>query len=216
MRPLIVAITGASGVAYGVKLVRFLLKSGRRVALVISEAGRLVIHEELGIALKSYTRTEDFSDLFGLKTADLFETYSPKDFSAPIASGSYPTDGMVIIPCSMGTLAAVANGISQNLVHRAADCVLKEGRKLVVVPRETPLNAIHLENMLKLSRLGVSVLPAMTGFYSGIQTVDGMVDFIVGKVLDQIKIPHMLYPRWTGPQQTKAEKSGVRTDEKLG
>ena len=124
--------------------------------------------------------------------------FSPKDFTAPIASGSYPTQGMIVIPCSMGTLGAIAAGVSQNLIHRAADCTLKEGRKLVMVPRETPLNAIHLENMLKLSRLGVRIVPAMPGFYSGAKSLEDMIDFMVGKVLDQFEFEHALYPRWVG------------------
>ena len=120
------------------------------------------------------------------------------DFTAPVASGSYPTEGMVIIPCSMGTLGAVASGLSQNLIHRAADCTLKEGRKLILVPREMPLSAIHLENMLKLSRLGVKIVPPMPAFYSGQQKISDLVDFVVGKVLDQMGVTHALYPRWVG------------------
>ncbi|MSR77254.1 MAG: UbiX family flavin prenyltransferase [Candidatus Omnitrophica bacterium] len=199
MMPLIVGITGASGVLYAVRMVQMLTESGISIALVISEAARLVFKEELGISLKSYTREEDLIPVFGEKSRGLLTAYSAKDFSAPIASGSYPTRGMVIIPCSMGTLGALAAGMSQNLIHRAADCVIKEGRRLVLVPRETPLSAIHLENMLKLARLGVRVVPAMPGFYSGIQSVQDLVDFMVGKVLDQLDISHTLYPRWTGP-----------------
>ena len=116
---------------------------------------------------------------------------------------------MVIMPCSMGTLGAIASGVSQNLVHRAADCTLKEGRKLVLVPRETPLNAIHLENMLKLSRLGVSMVPAMPAFYSGAQSLGEMVDFMVGKVLDQLGIAHALYPRWIGHERNEKTSAGV-------
>ncbi len=197
MKPYIVAMTGASGAVYGVRLVKVLLEMGHRIALVISEPARLVIREELGIGLKSLTRREDLTPLFGTELS-LLEAYSPKDFAAPIASGSYPTQGMVILPCSMGTLGAIASGVSQNLIHRAADCVLKEGKKLILAPRETPLNAIHLENMLKLARLGVRIVPAMPGFYSGTKTLEDAVDFVVGKVLDQWEIPHALYPRWTG------------------
>jgi len=105
---------------------------------------------------------------------------------------------MIVAPCSMGTLGALASGMSMNLIHRAADCVIKEGRKLVLVPRETPLSAIHLENMLKLSRLGVRIVPAMPGFYAQAQSLIDIVDFMVGKILDQFEIPHTLYPRWTG------------------
>lgn len=194
MKPIIVGMTGASGVLYGVRLVKILLEMDRKVDLVISEPARLVIREEMGKA---------HSEIFP-SSANL-ELHSPKDFSAPIASGSYPVEAMIIIPCSMGTLGAIASGLSQNLIHRAADCVIKEGRKLVLVPRETPLSAIHLENMLKLARLSVSIVPAMPGFYSGAESLSEVVDFMVGKVLDQIGISHALYPRWVG--MTKLEKS---------
>lgn len=198
MKPYVVAITGASGVIYGVRLVQALTGMGHRVELIISDSGRLVIREETGLALRSLTQTEDLIPLFGESIRGLLTAHSHKDFSAPVASGSYPTAGMIVVPCSMGTLGAIAGGISQNLIHRAADCMLKEGRKLVIVPRETPLNAIHLENMLKLARLGVRMVPAMPAFYSGAQDLNEIVDFMTGKVLDQLEIPHTLYPRWTG------------------
>lgn len=197
-RPWVVGITGASGVCYGVRLTRFLLSAGRPVILIVSEAARLVIREELGISLRGFSSKEDFVDLIGGDGLDLLEIYSPRDFSAPVASGSYPTEGMVVIPCSAGTLGAIASGVSQHLIHRAADCTLKEGRPLILVPRETPLHAIHLENMLKLARLGVRIVPPIPGFYSGAQDLDGMVDFVIGKVLDQMNVPHALYARWTG------------------
>ncbi len=196
MRPYVVAFTGASGIRYGVRMVQVMTELELPVELIISDAARLVFHEEMGFSPKSFSRREDFSELF--PKTDRLTLHSPKDFTAAPASGSYPTSGMIVIPCSMGTLGAVASGISQNLVHRAADCTLKEGRKLVIVPRETPLNAIHLENMLKLARLGVRVVPAMPAFYSGAGTIEDMVDFVVGKVLDQFEIAHALYPRWTG------------------
>lgn len=198
MKPTIVAMTGASGAVYGIRLVKALAELGHEIALVISEAARLVIKEEIGISLKGYAQCEAMSELFGDDIATRVTAYSPKDLAAPIASGSYPTEGMVIVPCSMGTLGALASGVCQNLIHRAADCTLKEGRKLVLVPRETPLSAIHLENMLKLSRLGVRIVPAMPGFYSGTPSVEGMIDFVVGKTLDQLGIVHSLYPRWVG------------------
>lgn len=198
MKPYVVALTGASGIVYGVRLVQVLAELGYPMELVISDSARLVIREETGLALKSGTRTEDLIPLFGEKIQGLVKAHSCKDFTASIASGSYPTSGMVIVPCSMGTLAAAANGMSQNLIHRAADCILKEGRRLVIVPRETPLSAIHLENMLKLARLGARIVPAMPGFYSGAQSVQEIVDFMVGKILDQLEISHGLYPRWTG------------------
>ena len=200
MPPYIVAITGASGVVYGVRLVQALAGLGSEIHLIISEQARLVIHEELRITAKSYTQKEHLAEIFGREAMEKVQAYSPKDFAAPAASGSFPTKGMIIVPCSMGTLGAIASGFSQNLIHRAADCIIKEGRPLVIVPRETPLSAIHLENMLKLARLGVRVVPAMPGFYSGAQNLSDVVDFMTGKILDQLNVPHALYPRWTGTE----------------
>lgn len=198
MKPVVVAFTGASGIRYGLRTVEVLLAQGRPVELIVSEAARLVLREETSQSARAYTRPEDFKDFFPADSLKLLKVHSPKDFTASVASGSYPTAGMIIVPCSMGTLGAVANGISQNLIHRAADCTIKEGGRLVIVPRETPLSAIHLENMLKLARLGVRIVPAMPGFYSGTSNLDEMVDFMAGKILDQMDIPHALYPRWTG------------------
>ncbi|MBI3312864.1 MAG: UbiX family flavin prenyltransferase [Candidatus Omnitrophica bacterium] len=199
-------MTGASGAVYGVRLVQALAELGKEIAVVISEPARLVIREEMNISLKSFTRQEELSRIFGPEAAPHITAYSPKDFSAPIASGSYPVEGMIIVPCSMGTLGAIASGVSQNLIHRAADCVLKENRPLILVPRETPLNAIHLENMLKLSRAGAKIVPAMPAFYSGAQNLNEIIDFMAGKVLDQLGLTHALYPRWTGSRsQTQTE-----------
>lgn len=163
------------------------------VELVISDTAKIVMKEELGM----------FPDQFLAECkhdseTELMKQHEFHDFTAPIASGSYPTEGMIIIPCSMGTLGAIASGLSQNLIHRAADCTMKEGRKLILVPRETPLSAIHLENMLKLARLGVRFVPAMPAFYGAQQKVEDLIDFMVGKVLDQLGISHALYPRWVG------------------
>jgi len=205
MKPYIVGITGASGVVYAIRLVQFLLENGRRVSLVLSDAGRLVIREELGITLKNSTQKEGWEPLLGGASLKNLEVFSPKDFTAPIASGSYPVEGMFVIPCSMGTLGAIAGGLSQNLIHRAADCVVKEGKRLVLVPRETPLSAVHLENMLKLSRLGVRIVPAMPGFYSGVRSLEEMIDFMVGKVLDQFDLDHALFPRWTGIRPNQSD-----------
>lgn len=207
MKPIIVAMTGASGAVYGVRVVQALVQAGKRVALVISEAARLVIREELQSQPASYLNAEALETIFGSTVRGHLEVYSPRDFTAPIASGSYPIEAMVIVPCSMGTLGAVASGLSQNLIHRAADCILKENRRLVVVPRETPLHAGHLENMLKLARLGARMVPAMPGFYSGVKSIDDLVDFMAGKILDQLNVTHSLYPRWTGPTAA-SEASG--------
>lgn len=204
MSSLVVAITGASGVVYGKRLVEWLVENNRPVDLVISETAKLVIQEELGFKITRYHEGA-LENLFGPSAASFIKIHSARDFSAPIASGSYPASGMVIIPCSMGTLGSIASGVSQNLIHRAADCALKENRKLILVPRETPLSAIHLENMLKLTKMGARMVAAMPGFYSGARSVDEIVDFLVGKVLDQLEIPHTLYPRWTGKKSTVPE-----------
>lgn len=202
MKSVIVALTGASGICYGFRTAESLTALGHPVHLIVSESARLVIREETSFGSKSFTRPEDFKEIFSEKALSLIQVHNPKDFTAPVASGSYPVAGMIVTPCSMGTLGAIASGLSQNLIHRAADCVIKEGRRLVLVPRETPLSAIHLENMLKLARLGVRIVPAMPGFYSGAQTVEDMVDFVVGKTLDQLDIAHTLYPRWVGSEKT--------------
>lgn len=198
MKPYVVGITGASGAIYGIRFVQVLAGLGQEVALVVSDAARLVIQEELGVTLASLTEKESFRAFFEPRVLERISLYSNKDFTTPIASGSYPTQGMVIIPCSAGTLGHVASGAVTNLIHRAAECALKEGRRLVVVPRETPLSAIQLENLLKLARAGAKVLPASPAFYSGAETIQDLVDFVVGKVLDSLEIPHAVYPRWTG------------------
>ena len=197
-RPYIVAITGASGAIYGVRFVEVLVGLGHTVALVISESAKTVLKEELDIDLGDL-RNPALHLLFkGDISAGRLSYYYHGDFTAPIASGSFPTAGMSVIPCSTTTLGRIACGISQTLIERAAECTIKEGRKLVLVPRETPLNAIHLENMLKLARLGVSIVPAMPGFYSGPKAMTEMIDFVVGKTLDVMGIAHGLYPRWVG------------------
>jgi 4-hydroxy-3-polyprenylbenzoate decarboxylase len=197
-KPLIVAITGASGSIYGLRFVRAVTELGHSIALTISESAALVLREELGIEISNLKTSDFLTSLFPQETLDRISYYPYHQMTAPIASGSYPTQGMVIIPSSTATFARIANGISQSLVERAAECVIKEGRKLVLVPRETPLSAIHLENLLKLARLGVRIVPAIPAFYSGAQKIEELVDFVIGKVLDQFEIPHALYPRWTG------------------
>ncbi|MFD1774158.1 UbiX family flavin prenyltransferase [Paenibacillus rhizophilus] len=189
----VVGITGASGAIYGIRLTETLLSLGRTVHLVISNAGWRVLKEELGWNVSD--REGVLNEQFRGRPGSLF--YHPvANIGASIASGSFRTEGMIIMPCSMGTLSAVANGSSDNLMTRAADVMLKEGRTLVLVPRETPLHAIHLENMLKLSRLGVRIIPAMPAFYFGPQTMDDLINFMVGKVLDSFGIDHALFRRW--------------------
>ena len=192
-KPWIVGITGASGVIYGVKLVQFLLTSGYKVHLVVTEAGWRVLQDELD--WETTKRKEMLSKHFGNETGQL--TYHPiQDIGASIASGSFQTEGMVISPCSMGTLSSIAHGTSGNLLERAADVVLKEGRRFLVVPRESPLSSIHLENMLKLSRMGTVIIPAMPAFYHKPVSLEELTDFMVGRVLDSMHIDHDLYRRW--------------------
>jgi 4-hydroxy-3-polyprenylbenzoate decarboxylase len=180
----IVGITGASGVVYSKRLLEILNELNIDTHLVISRAGYLVIKRELKM---------DVVDLKKLATV----IYDNEDLMAPISSGSFDVDAMIVIPASMKTISSISVGISSNLITRAADVQIKENRKLILVPRETPLNAIHLENLAKLAKLGVTILPAMPGFYHDPESIESIVDFIVGKILDQLKIDHNLYKRWT-------------------
>ena len=180
---IIIAITGGSGVIYGIKLIESLNLLKLETHLVISEWGEKTIKIETNL---------DINYVKKLSTS----WYDNKNMAAPISSGSFKTDGMVIIPCSMKTLASIANGLDDSLISRAASVCIKENRKLVVVPRETPLSKIHLENMVKLSELGVSILPAMPGFYFHPNTIDDLLSHIVGKVLDQFDIDNNMFKRW--------------------
>ncbi len=188
----IVAITGASGVIYGVTLVRVLLTKGYEVHLVISEPACLVLQQELGWEIGN---NPGFSLRQFFTEGELF-LYNNSDIAARIASGSFITDGMIIIPCTMSTLAAVATGSSNNLIERAADVMLKERRPLVLVPRETPLSSIHLRNMLTLADMSVAIVPAMPAFYHHPETIDELVSFIVGKTLDVLRIAHEEFKRY--------------------
>lgn len=192
-----VALTGASGMPYGIRLIECLLGSGARVQLLYSQVAQIVAKQEMDLALpaRAAELQAAFSGRFNAQPGRL-EVYGRDEWFAPLASGSSPPDAMVICPCSMGTLAAVAAGLAQNLIERAADVVLKEGRKLVLVPRETPFSVIHLENMLKLARAGAVILPPNPGFYNHPQSVQDLVDFVVARVLDQIGIEHQLMRRW--------------------
>jgi flavin prenyltransferase len=199
-KPIIVAITGASGSVYGLRLVYVLAELGHQIALTVSEGARVVMREEHGLMLRTIENDEFLRGLYPEHVINRITYYAPGNLAAPIASGSYPTRGMFVMPASTNTFSKMANGISDTLVERAAECVMKEGRQLIVVPRETPLSAIHLENLLKLARLGVRIVPAVPGFYAGAHQVDELVDFVVGKTLDQLQIEHTLYRRWTGSQ----------------
>ncbi|WP_062046789.1 UbiX family flavin prenyltransferase [Bacillus sp. JCM 19034] len=188
-----VGITGASGAQYGIRLVQKLLSISCKVHLVLTEAAWQVFQLELN--LDTSNREKLLNQLFS-ENSERLQIHSLNDYSAAIASGSYQHDGMVIIPCSMGTLSSIASASSNNLLERAADVMLKEKRKLIIVPRETPLNEIHLENMLKLSKMGVTILPAMPGFYQQPTDINDLIDFVVGKVLDNLGVDHSLFTRW--------------------
>ncbi len=192
-----VAITGASGSLYGLRLVELLLGTGQHVELMVSKAAQLVIATETNLKLPSRPEemTQALASYYKIDQP-LLTVYAKEDWMSPLASGSSVPAAMVICPCSSGTLAAIANGLSQNLIERAADVVIKEQRKLIIVSRETPLSVIHLENMLKLARLGVMILPAAPGFYHRPNTVEELVDFVVARVLDQLDIKHQLLARW--------------------
>lgn len=196
MNNIVVGITGASGSIYGLRLVEELLRAGKTVSLLLTSAGRQVTAFETGLQL-----AEDSADC-QRQLRDHFQVneqlvhYPLNDFFAPVASGSSAPDAVVICPCSMGTAARIAAGLSDNLLERVADVVLKEGKRLLLVPRETPFNQIHLQNLLRLSQAGAQVLPAMPGFYQKPQSVEEMIDFVVGKVLDSLGVEHQLFKRW--------------------
>ena len=192
------ALTGASGMPYGLRLLDCLLAADCQVQLLYSQASQVVARQEMDFDLPSRPSEAKAALLahFPHANPDKLAVYGREEWFAPVASGSNPPDAMIVCPCSMGTLAAIAQGLADNLIERAADVVLKEGRKLVLVPRETPFSAIHLENMLRLSRAGAVILPPSPGFYQHPQSVQDIVDFVVARVLDQIGVPHALMQRW--------------------
>ncbi len=195
----VVGITGASGSIYGIRLIEELLRLDCQVHLIITEAGWRVLKEEMG--WETSRRAAALEQRFGEAVQNGRLVFHPNaDIGATIASGSFRVQGMVIMPCSMGTLSSIAHGSSNNLMARAADVMMKENRTLLLVPRETPLHAIHLENMLTLARLGVRMIPAMPAFYYKPQSMAEMIDFMVGKVLDNMNIEHDLYRRWGDEQ----------------
>ncbi len=180
---IVVGMTGGSCTLYGVGLLKALEQLNIETHLIVSRMGEQVLNHECGLSLK---------ELQAMAT----RSYDITDLGAAVSSGSFKTDGMVVIPCSMNTLAAVAGGVSSNLIQRAADVTIKERRRLVLVPREMPLSPIHLENMLKLSRLGVTIMPASPGFYHKPQTIGDLVEIMVGRTLDQLGIEGNLFKRW--------------------
>ncbi|MHB1677623.1 MAG: flavin prenyltransferase UbiX [Sulfuriferula sp.] len=196
-RSVTLAFTGASGMPYGIRLLQSLLAADVSVYLLVSSAAQIVAKQELDLSLPG--RAQELQDFLVQRYSTApgqLQVFGREEWFAPVASGSNPADAMVICPCSMGSLAAIAQGLSDNLIERAADVCIKEQRKLILVPRETPYSALHLENMLKLARLGVVILPPNPGFYHHPQTIEDLVDFVVARILDQLFVPHQLMARW--------------------
>lgn len=192
--PIVLGLTGASGAPYAVSLLRELLKAERNVSLIISKFGWRLLRTE-----SSINDIDALQDAVGKKAWEKFvRVHENDDRGAQPASGSWPTAGMVICPCSMGTLSAVSVGSSRSLIERAADVTLKERRKLILVPRETPMSAIHLENMLRLARAGAIVMPAAPGYYNKPQSIQDLVDFMVARILDHLDVEHSIGKRWSG------------------
>lgn len=211
--PITVAISGASGTIYGLRMLQVLLENNYKVDFVISESASKVAHSEINLTLSlnpSILKEQVLSYLKNQKH-DLLTVWAHNDISASISSGSYRSQGMIIIPASMGTIAGIACGTSDNLITRAADVCLKERRKLVLVPREMPLNTIHLENLLKLSQIGAIVAPASPAFYHNPKNLTDMVDFVVGKALDIFNIEHDLFKRWREDHQVYKQYSTVNS-----
>ncbi len=193
LHKLVVALTGASGVIYGIRLIEELLNLDIEVHLIYSSPAQIVLEQEL-----NWDFSDSIMETFRKKLSheNLF-LYDNANIAAPIASGSFLVDGMVVIPATMSTVSNIAHGTSKNLIERAADVMIKEKRPLLIVPRETPLSSIHLKNMLDLSNIGVHIIPAMPAFYNAPQSIDDMVNFVVGKVLDALRIKHGLYVRYS-------------------
>ena len=195
--PIVVGITGASGAPYAVRLLEQLAKAHRPVSLIVSKFGMRLLETEVGINSIDALRSAVGKDAWDSCIA----TFSNDDRGAPPASGSALTSGMIVCPCSMGTLSAISVGASRSLIERAADVTLKERRKLVLVPRETPLSAIHLGNMLRLTRAGAVIMPAAPGFYHRPKQVSDLIDFVVARMLDQLGVEQSLVKRWAGETQ---------------
>lgn len=196
-RPIALAFTGASGIPYGLRLLECLIKAQRQVYLMISPAAQVVFTMETDLKIPSTPDQQQryFSEQYQAQPEQLL-VFGYQQWGAPIASGSGVPEAMVICPCTSGCIAAIASGMSDNLIERAADVIIKEQRKLILVHRETPLSALHLENLLKLAKLGVTILPANPGFYNKPENIDDIIDFIVARILDHLTISHNLQPRW--------------------
>ena len=193
------AFTGASGMPYGIRLLECLIHAGVRVYLLYSQAAQVVAKQEMDLTLPARKQELEgwFIERFKARPGQV-SSFGREEWFAPVASGSNPADAMVICPCSMGTVAAIAAGLADNLIERAADVMLKEGRKLILVPRESPFSALHLENMLRLARMNVVILPPNPGFYHHPKNIEDLIDFVVARILDQLGISHDLVPRWGG------------------
>ncbi len=197
MKRITLALTGASGMGYGIRLLECLLRAGCRVDLLISSTARIVAKQELDLSLPA--DTAELAAFFDARYAGhtgKLAAHGKEEWFAPAASGSNPADAMAVCPCTMGALAAIAHGMADNLIERAADVMLKEKRPLVLVPRETPFSLIHLRNMTLLAEAGATILPANPGFYHRPRSVDQVVDFIVARILDHLDVPHSLMARW--------------------
>lgn len=198
MKTITLGFTGASGLPYGLRLLECLLAAGCRVHVLYTQAAQIVAKQEMGLTWPS--RPSELAALlraqFKVEDPDQLQVWGQQEWFAPMASGSNPGDGMVVCPCTMGALAAIAAGVSDNLLERAADVMIKEGKKLILAPREMPFSVIHLENMLKLAKLGVVIMPPNPGFYHHPQNVQDMVDFVVARMLDQLGVPQKLMRPW--------------------
>ncbi|WP_432722393.1 UbiX family flavin prenyltransferase [Jeongeupia wiesaeckerbachi] len=197
MKTITLAFTGASGLPYGLRTLECLLAAGCTVHVLYTQAAQIVAKQELGQTWPG--RADDLAKQFRSQYGvgeDRLKVWGQQEWFAPMASGSNPGDAMVVVPCTMGALAAMAGGASDNLLERAADVMIKERKTLIVVPREAPFSVIHLENMLRLARLGVVILPPNPGFYHHPESIDDLVDFVVARILDQLGVPHQLMTRW--------------------
>ncbi len=197
MKTITLALTGASGMPYGIRLLEYLLHHGQHVQLVYSQAAQVVAQQEMSLMLPS--RPQQAEQYFAKRWPDLngrLNVYGRNDWFAPMASGSNPGDAMVICPCTMSTLAKVAHGISDDLLCRAADVMLKEKRQLIVAPREMPFSEIHLQNMLTLTRAGAVIMPPNPGFYYLPQSIDDLIDFVVARIVDHLGLPQQLVKPW--------------------
>jgi len=206
-KPVALAFTGASGAAYGLRMLECLLDAGRKVYLLYSQAAQIVFKMETDIDLPASASECQamLAEKYSAKEGQL-QVFGRQQWMSPVASGSNPPEAMVVCPCTTGTLASIASGLSQDLIDRAADVVIKEKRKLILVVRETPFSSLHLENMLKLSRAGVVIMPANPGFYENPQSVEEIVDFMVARILDHLDVSHSLISRW-GDENSKSNSN---------